>query len=117
MSFDEMMAGLKRDYIKSMPDKIQRIQQVYNTADLKQLREEFHKLKGTGKTYGVPEITDLCAAIEQLCLEQSPHAINDVKTALQILGEIHCARASEQAFNVVGDKRFTEIQKHLQGAR
>ncbi|MEM7011745.1 MAG: protein kinase [Verrucomicrobiota bacterium] len=28
---------------------------------------EFHKLKGTGTTYGVPEVTELCEKMETLC--------------------------------------------------
>lgn len=116
MSFDDMMLELKRDYIKSMPVKLESIKKALASSDVVQLREEFHKLKGTGKTYGIPEISELCAVVEQLCVKNTPHTLSDAKVALQILADIHKTRAREKEFNVNGDARFAEIQKHLQSA-
>jgi HPt (histidine-containing phosphotransfer) domain-containing protein len=116
MSFDELMLELKRDYLKSMPQKFEIIGQALQAGDVALLREEFHKLKGTGKTYGIPEISELCAVIEQLCVNRSPHALADSKVALQILSEIHKTRINEKEFSINADSRFSEIQKHLQSA-
>ena len=116
MSFDDLMLELKKDYLSSMPGKFEVIANALKTSDVAQLREEFHKLKGTGKTYGIPEISDLCAVVEQLCVKRSSYAVGDAQIALQILSEIHQTRIGEKEFALSGDTRFIEIQKHLQSA-
>lgn len=113
MSFEEMMKNLKREYVRDLPSKIATIRQFCEGSNVNQLREEFHKLKGTGKTYGIPEVSELCATLEQICIQQSAHAVEDSKSALEILTSIHKARSQDQAFEVAQDPRFQEIQKHL----
>ena len=113
MSFDEMMKNLKKEYVRDLPGKIASLRQFCDASNLTQLREEFHKLKGTGKTYGIPEVSELCATLEQICLQQSIHAITDSQAALEILASIHQARSEDKAFAVAQDPRFIEIQKHL----
>ena len=61
MNLDDVLAKLQKTYIKNMPEKLQLMKTHINAKDFKALREEFHKIKGTGRTYGLPEVTDLGA--------------------------------------------------------
>lgn len=113
MSFDEMMKNLKKEYVRDLPQKVETIRQFCEKGDVASLREEFHKLKGTGKTYGLPEVSELCAALEQICVNQAVSAVSDSKSALGILVDIHQARLKDQTYHLLEDPRFLEIQKHL----
>lgn len=57
--FDKMMAELKEQYFAQLPDKLKILQTLIKEKNLTDLHEHFHKLKGTGKTYGLPEISDI----------------------------------------------------------
>lgn len=110
MSFDELMQTLRAEYLQSLPQKVEIIQQLCKQGDLELLREEFHKLKGTGKTYGIPEITELCAVVEQLCVDKSPKAVDACKLANQLLSDIHAARSNGAILSLAQDPHFVKIQ-------
>ena len=46
-------------YLKSLPEKILVIASQVQAKETGNVRESFHKLKGTGKTYGFPEVSEL----------------------------------------------------------
>lgn len=94
MSFDQMMAELKQDYIKSLPEKIQVLGQHFKNESVEDLRNDFHKLKGTGKTYGLPEVTELALIMERICKtkpEQLKQAMPAAIASLQEIFELRTA--------------------------
>jgi HPt (histidine-containing phosphotransfer) domain-containing protein len=104
--FEKMMADLKREYIAGLPQKILDIQTHLSMNDSATLRDDFHKLKGTGKTYGIPEISELGEAVEKICLKKPENIPSVVPVAIELLRKIHSARLAGQAFNVMGDASF-----------
>jgi len=66
-SLQDVLAELQRNYIASMPGKITVLDGLWRAGELDKLRTEYHKLKGTGKTYGLPEVTQVGEALERLC--------------------------------------------------
>jgi HPt (histidine-containing phosphotransfer) domain-containing protein len=113
MSFDEMLRSLQREYLSSIPEKIKIITAQIGSADTSNLRESFHKLKGTGRTYGLPEVSELGALVESICIE---HPVNGLKAgllAVAVLGDIHQARCEERAHDLHQDARMVELQKLL----
>ncbi len=65
--FQNMMAELKKEYIQELPDKISHLESLMSPPNQAELESEFHKLKGTGKTYGLPEVTEICEKAEDYC--------------------------------------------------
>ena len=65
--FQNMMAELKKEYISELPAKINYIETLIEQSNQTELENEFHKLKGTGKTYGVPEVSIICEKAEEAC--------------------------------------------------
>lgn len=113
MSFEQMMAELRAEYLASMPEKIKQIENHWTEKDLNLLQDDFHKLKGSGKTYGIPEISELGEAFEKLC-KNSANTNADVfskylGTALRLLSEILHKRLSGQAHAVNLDAEFQKI--------
>lgn len=111
MSFDEMLKGLQRDYLESLPEKISDIRKHINAGSAETLQDAFHKLKGTGKTYGIPEISVLAAAVEGICHAKPKQAAPAASQALLILQDIHSARNANLAFALDDDPRFKQIRR------
>jgi HPt (histidine-containing phosphotransfer) domain-containing protein len=63
---------LKADYLKKLPTKIVNLRALTEAQNWEGLEDEYHKLKGTGKTYGFPEISTICEKLEFL-VQQKHH--------------------------------------------
>ncbi len=112
MSFDEMLKNLQRDYLQSLPEKISDIQKHISAGSaVEMLQDAFHKLKGTGKTYGIPEISVLAAAVEGICHDKPKQAAPAASQALLILQDIHSARNANLQFSLDDDPRFKQIRR------
>jgi HPt (histidine-containing phosphotransfer) domain-containing protein len=113
MSFEDLIKSLQNDYLASLPEKTDRIQGQIERTATEELRESFHKLKGTGRTYGLPEVSELAAAVESLCLTTPADATRAAAQAVLILKDIHAARLHGLDFNLHQDPRFHAIQQLL----
>lgn len=109
MSFEEMLKNLQREYLESMPEKISHIRQQIKDGTPLNLRDSFHKLKGTGKTYGIPEISELAATVEDICEEKPDQANKAARQAVAILVDITAARKSDSEFKLNKDPRFKAL--------
>jgi len=110
MSFDELIKNLQRDYLQSLPEKISDIRKQIQSGSVETLVVSFHKLKGTGKTYGIPEISELAAAVEHICHDKPKQAGPAATQAIAILQDIHSARNSNAEFPLANDPRFIQIR-------
>ena len=66
-NYNQLMEELKTEYLQSFADKFQLLLDLHKNKDWEKIELEFHKLKGTGTTYGVPEVSELCFHLERLC--------------------------------------------------
>ena len=116
MSFDDLLKTLQKDYLDSIPQKIEAIRAQISevssgTASTSQLRESFHKLKGTGRTYGLPEVSELAELVEDVCSTAPRDAVQAATHALAILQDIHSAHSQSRPFDLHQDERFRQISK------
>jgi HPt (histidine-containing phosphotransfer) domain-containing protein len=114
MSLDDLLKSLHQEYISALPEKLTKIEQQIQRQDRDSLRESFHKLKGTGMTYGLPEVSQVGEVAEDICLQKPAQAIEAAHLALAILRDIHQTRAQNKSFDCLADARFAAIQKVLQ---
>jgi HPt (histidine-containing phosphotransfer) domain-containing protein len=97
-SFEAMLQNLRNVYLQSLPEKWSRLEQLAAASNVAELKNEFHKLKGSGTTYGVPEISEMGAALEQLCLatlhskHDEPSLLRSVRLAVETLKKIHASK-------------------------
>lgn len=68
-----VLAELKSEYLLILPHKIELLKKLTTEKNWKDLSEEYHKLKGTGKTYGYPEISTVSEILESLASQKSGH--------------------------------------------
>jgi HPt (histidine-containing phosphotransfer) domain-containing protein len=114
MSFDELLKSLQRDYLKSIPEKIKLIEGLIHAADTHNIRESFHKLKGTGRTYGLPEVSELAEIVETTCIQKPHHGVASATQALLVLGDIYKARQEQRTYAFDSDSRVETLRKLLQ---
>jgi hypothetical protein len=110
MSLDKILADLKMEYLSSLPTRLDGIRKHLHDGAFDVLEDEFHKLKGTGRTYGIPEITDVGEITEIICGDARQHVTTAVPLALDLLSDIHEARLRQETFDVKADPRFSKLR-------
>ncbi len=98
----ELLAELKAEYKKSFPTKVQLLQSLWQSQDWPNLTEEFHKLKGTGRTYGYPEVSILCEALEIYCRRGTIRS-KDLEAIFPIFERMQTAWNDGALFNLQQD--------------
>ncbi len=71
MSFDDVMKKMKAQYISDLATKITELEGFVQQKDFKEIESLLHKLKGSGASYGLPEISEYGAKYEQKAKEQT----------------------------------------------
>jgi len=94
VSFEQMMAELKKDYVSGLPEKTKIIRGFLHQRSVAELQNEFHKLKGTGKTYGLPEVSELGLTIETVLKTTNELHEDLLNLAIACLEKIHKQRAA-----------------------
>jgi HPt (histidine-containing phosphotransfer) domain-containing protein len=98
--FQKILDELRAAYLASMPEKRDVIVAAWKVNDIKALRAEYHKLKGTGKTYGLEALSILGAKLELLC-EQRPATLAEaVPLSLSIFDAIRATGLAGEAFSL-----------------
>ena len=64
MNFDDMMEKMRVKYLEDTSSKISELQVLAQNKDFKGLESFFHKLKGSGASYGLPEFSEYGAKYE-----------------------------------------------------
>lgn len=109
MSLDQILADLRKEYLSELPNRIETIRRHLEQGDAAILREDFHKLKGTGKTYGIPELSVVAELGEIICRDRQPRIAKAVPLALDLMVAIHSRRVQQQTFDLNADPRFSEL--------
>lgn len=111
MNLDAMLAQLQKDYVTELPDKISQMESHYTTGDFEALRDDFHKIKGTGKTYGLPEVSLLGEATENLCIHKPQALPEAIPLAIAILKDIHQKRSQGHEMPIATDPRYQKLTR------
>jgi chemotaxis protein histidine kinase CheA len=81
--------------------------------NLKDLQMEFHKLKGTGKTHGFGEVTDISAFVEALLKKQELVTVEIQKLllkALNLLKMIYQCSLNHQTIDIRDNSDFLALK-------
>ena len=107
--YKKMMAELQADYLASFTDKIATFNKYFQEQNWSGLELEFHKLKGTGKTYGIPEVSTLCQKMEDICRDKTDKIPMTFSKAIEVLQAIKQAYTQSEGFDLEDDPRYQEI--------
>lgn len=106
-----MMAELREEYLASFDEKFNLMRGFLEGLDWYSLELELHKLKGTGSTYGVPEVTELCQVMETYCRAKGSVPEGALNKTIELLQEIRKKYTANAPFELNEDPRFDELKK------
>ncbi len=128
MSLKDLLAELQKEYLATFPEKTAAIERFWRESKLEDLESEFHKIKGTGRTYGLPEVSLLGELMEKLCQARThensdplqTEALEHLKTAIPlaaaILERIRQSRAQGSGLTLEEDPDYQALTRLLTAA-
>lgn len=107
----EVLDDLKREYILTFPKKLEKIEKLTAVENWKELADEYHKLKGTGKTYGFPQISTLCEKMEQMANQLTTQQRPLFDSGLSILKKLLIAYQENRSYSIHEDPLFSMLNE------
>ncbi len=109
MSIQELLQKLKVEYLAGLSERIKEIDGLLIEKNAMGLHTCFHKLKGSGKTYGVPEISQLCAVLEPMVEVSAERVYENSPIVLELLIEIKTSHENNKVLHLDTDQRFQKL--------
>jgi HPt (histidine-containing phosphotransfer) domain-containing protein len=106
----DAMDALKQKYLQNIPDKIAAVRKIIATNEILHLEQEFHKINGSGKTYGYEAVSLVAFPIERHCKNKNPNVFALAELACQLLQKVYDNFNAKQPYEVQNDPLFKEIQ-------
>ncbi len=108
---NDLFVELKQEYLESFDEKIESIMKFWFRRDLKNLKNEFHKIRGTGTTYGVHEATAVAEILEDLCDANSPKLGLCIMIFVEMLSHIRYQHEHKSTLDLDSQKCFNALQR------
>lgn len=99
----QVLNELKADYLESFPKKISVLRDLTQKKKWDELREEYHKLKGSGKTYGFPEISVISEKLELLASQKPLSNLQIFPDAVLLVERMHQSYLEGKTFDLEKD--------------
>lgn len=109
MSMEDLLKELQLEYIQSIPDKINEITGFLEKKDLKNLINAHHKLKGSGKTYGLDEVSILGQFFENWLRDEKEKALPFISKSIEILERIYTSRKEGNPYSLESDSEYLRL--------
>ena len=108
---NDLFIELKQEYLESFDEKIESIMTFWFRRDLKNLKNEFHKIRGTGTTYGVHEATKIAEILEDLCDNNSPKLGLSIMIFVEMLKHIRFQHEHKNTLDLDSQKTFNALER------
>lgn len=107
----DLLSELKAEYLIKLPEKILALRQFTEQQSWQNVEAEFHKLKGTGRTYGYPDISVLCERLEFLAQHKDTQLPVLFHQAIDLLTRMLKAYEKGEPYNLSADATMKTILK------
>lgn len=107
---NDLFKELKGEYLESFPEKIETLRKMWESGNREGLHNEFHKIKGTGTTYGLPEVTSIAEILEEMCEKNSDKLGMSIVMALDLLQKICQSHKFEVEYDLQKDPLFKRLK-------
>lgn len=108
---NELFSELKAEYLDTFPEKIAAIEKLWQAKNRRAMEDEFHKMKGTGTTYGVEAVTKVAELMEAMCYQGHPNLGMGVLISLELFQKVREHAARNAAYDVDRDNLFKTLRK------
>jgi HPt (histidine-containing phosphotransfer) domain-containing protein len=112
MNLDEVMGELREEYLQSFDSKVKNLSVNLEKKEFDLIELEFHKMKGTGETYGIPEISQLGYVVEKICLTKASLIADAMPLALELINLIVKERNEDRGIDLKSHESFIKLE-HL----
>lgn len=99
----QVLSELKKDYLKAFPKKIELLKRLTESKNWEALMHEYHKLKGTGKTYGFPDVSVISEKMEGFAKNPDSRKTILFDQAVVLLQRMYEAYSEEKTLNLKTD--------------
>lgn len=113
MNYEILMKSLQEKYLKSLPATIELIEKSLATSDWASVLMEFHKLRGSGTTYGFEEVSELGYAVEKICQANPQPKKELIADAITLLKEILAQRQNGAVLDLKNNAVFRALAHKL----
>ena len=113
MNIEELMKQLKLEYVETLPTKKAKILELFRQNQLVELETEFHKMKGSGKTYGLGEVSQFGEIFETICMELPSALATVMPLAIELIDETYRLQNLNQSFDIAHSKQYIYVQSLL----
>ena len=110
---EELMKQLKKEYIETLPEKRKKILELFESQKWTELETEFHKMKGSGKTYGLAEMSLFGEVLESICINAPNKIARAMPLALNLINETYRLQNIEQSFDIESSREYIELNQML----
>lgn len=107
----DLFKELKGEYLESFPEKIDTLRLMWEKTDREGLHNEFHKIKGTGTTYGLPEVTSIAEILEEMCEQNCEKLGVSIVIALDLFQKVCQSHKFEVAYDLYKDPLFKRLKE------
>lgn len=108
---EDVLQELRVEYLQCLPQRVILIQKLMAAQDWKRLETEFHKLKGTGKTYGISEVSTLSAELETYSMKSGCKDLRTCELYCALLTEITTRATRHETTDLSNHPLFIELKK------
>lgn len=98
-----VLQELKKEYLVKLPQRIELLRKMTEALDWQALEDEYHKLKGTGKTYGFPEVSIVCEKLEHLAQDSRFRNAEIFSSAVLLLERMHQNYLAQEPVDLQAD--------------
>jgi HPt (histidine-containing phosphotransfer) domain-containing protein len=108
---NNILEDLKNDYKSQMPSRLAKLESLTQKNDFAGLALEYHKLKGTGKTYGFAEISKISEQLEKICENSQDHKL--IVIGLELLKKYFTSlegHSNNEKFNLETDESYIALK-------
>lgn len=110
MSFEDMLKKLKDEYITNLPSKFDELKFLAEKKDFEELENFFHKLKGSGKSYGVSEVTTYGEYFENQLKAKKSLTEDQLSCSITLLEKIINERSVDKEFDIQTNEDFLKLK-------
>ncbi len=115
MSLEDVMKELRTEYLDSIEGKFGMYREMCKLRRAHELQDEFHKLKGTGSTYGIPDISLLGEQVETLFIESPRSGLSEFEKVLTLLERIIFHQRQGKEYSLTQDPLGQELRNLVEG--
>ena len=110
VDIENLMKELRQTYLDGLPEKLQSLSDLKDQKNWSELENEFHKLKGTGRTYGLPEVTRIGELMEKICKQGGTDITDHVEASIELLELLRIKKLDNQSLDIENHPLLISIE-------